>query len=70
MASILHVENGLILHQSLIVDQLGGLGACSPWKFSDLDVLKSAEICIFLFIFASSKFSRRATKLHEKGHFA
>ena len=25
---------------------------------------------MFLFIFAFSKFSRRATKLHEKGHFA
>ena len=26
-------------------------------------------MCIFLFIFAFLKFSRKATKLHEKGHF-
>ena len=25
---------------------------------------------IFLFVFAISKFSRRATRFHEKGHFA
>ena len=34
------------------------------------DLLKSPGMCIFLFIFAFSKFSRRTTKLHEKRHFA
>ena len=47
-----------------------GLGACAPRKFSNSDPLKSLKTCILLVVLASSKFSRRATKLHEKGHFA
>ena len=66
----LHVKKELILCQSLIVNQLWGPGACSPGKFVNVGLLKSPETRIFLFIFASSKFSRRATKLHETEHFA
>ena len=29
--------------------------------------MKSQETCIFLFIFALSKFSRRASKVHKRG---
>ena len=67
--NILYVEKELILRQSLAVNPLGKSGACSPGKFWNSD-LKSPETSIFQFISASSKFSRRATKLHEKGHFA
>ena len=64
--SNLHAEKGLILRQFLIVNQLGGLGACSPGRFCKVDLLKSLEMYIFLFLCASSKLSRRATKLHAK----
>ena len=57
--NILHYETGSILPQCLNVNRLGGPGACSSGKFWNLNLLKSTEKFIFLFIFASSKFSRR-----------
>ena len=47
-----------------------GFRGMLPCKFLNLYLLKSPEACIFLFLFAFSKFLRRATKLHEKGNFA
>lgn len=68
--NILHDEKGFILCQSLNANQLGGPGVCSPGKISNLEVLKLPESCNFQSIFAYSEFSRRATILHEKRHFA
>ena len=68
--SILHDEKGLILSHSINANQVGGQGACSSRKSWNLFLLKSMGACIFLFIFASSKLSKRAIKLHEREHFA
>ena len=66
----MHDAKGLILRQSLNANQIGGSGTCFPGKLLNLDLLKSPETCMFLFIMTRSKFSRRATKLLEKGYFA
>ena len=58
------------MSHTLNVRQLGGSGGILPGKYSNLDLLKLSETCIFLFIFASSKLSRSVTKLHQRGHFA
>ena len=48
--NILHGKKSLILRQSLIVRRLGCPAGVLPGKFWDLDLLKSPETCIFLFI--------------------
>ena len=68
--SNLHDEKEVILRQFLNVNQLEASGGMFSREILKLRSLKSLETCIiFLFIFASSKFSCRVTKLHERGHF-
>ena len=56
--------------QSFYANLLGGSpGACCP-KNVNVDPLKLMKTFILLLICASSASSRRATKLHEKEHFA
>ena len=44
-------------------------GGMVPKKFWNLDLPKSPETCIFLFMFASLMFLRRAIKLQGHGYF-
>ena len=53
------------LHQSLNLNQIWGLGACSPRKFWTLD-LKSPELCIF-YLFLHLKSSQVGKPRQIKG---
>ena len=61
---------GTQIEEHFVRDSGSEMEAWSPSKFWNLDLLNSPETCIFQFIFASPKFSRKATKLHKRGHLA
>ena len=56
--------------QSLYINQLGRAGGMLPREILKLRSSEIAGSSVALVSFASSESSSRATKLHEKRHFA